>query len=225
MDHSGEQPASRYRYDCHGNTALIRMGCQLWWFHLWTTSSWGNHCHSLFLTSCSLWSVSNFCKLFDSSFPPKSLLSIFILNWSRCCWRLPDRKSNTRGFVYVYVCASECLLVKFHCQCKSCRHSTIITHCLTSFPVWIQTAGLSCMSHNFIVSVLVLATVQIKFIFVRVLACVVSETVYNFGPSWRSVWMDFVAFNEIRSIYEIRLSNKHPCPTVKTVTLWTIIAI
>ncbi len=79
---------------------------------------------------------------------PKSLLSIFILNWSRCCWTSSRQEVKHKGLcICVCVCASECLLVKCHCQYnKSCRHSTNITHCLTSFPVWIQTAGLSCVA-------------------------------------------------------------------------------
>lgn len=84
--------------------------------------------------------------------------------------------SQTQGALYMCMCVSQCLLVKFHCQSKSCRHNTNITYCLTSFPVWIQTAWLSrvaineCASHNFIVSVLVLC-----FCFFYMFLCVNSE--------------------------------------------------
>ncbi len=111
MDHSGEQPASRYRLRLSWQHSSDQDGMPVMVISLMKLPAVeANHCHSLFLTSCSLWSVSNFCKLFDSSFPPKSLLSIFILNWSRCCWTSSRQEVKHKGLC-ICVCVCVWMLV------------------------------------------------------------------------------------------------------------------
>lgn len=83
------------------------MGYQLWWFQLWNYQ----------ITATLFLSLHVVCGVFltsaSYSIPlslPKSLLSILILNWSRCCWTSSRQEVKHKGLC-ICVCVCVWMLV------------------------------------------------------------------------------------------------------------------
>jgi len=209
MDHNREQPASRYELvSSWQHTALLGMGYQLWWFHWWNYQQLKQITVtlSLSLLRVFLTSASYLIRLSV----PKSLLSILILNWSRCCWTSSRQEVKHKGlckrvYVCVWMLVSE---ISLWIQDLSSQHKhNSLSNFLSSLNpnCWDIKAWLYrdvCPMHNFLCFCEMFLCVSKGYF-----TCAANDTVY-LGLCC-TLWPAFVACNKMRSQYEFNVLFVH----------------